>query len=65
MGKDGKISSVFKRNAQKSKHWRPKREIQHALEAIEAKAVRNGVQFSAKAAHAYFKRRLFAASTDW
>eukprot|EP00974_Lingulodinium_polyedra_P052000 5002646-Lingulodinium_polyedra.AAC.1 len=32
MGKDGEISSIFKRNAQKSKHWRPNREIRHALD---------------------------------
>eukprot|EP00974_Lingulodinium_polyedra_P033115 3185865-Lingulodinium_polyedra.AAC.1 len=35
MGKDGKISPIFKRNAQKSKNWRPNREIWHALDNIE------------------------------
>eukprot|EP00974_Lingulodinium_polyedra_P062115 5998318-Lingulodinium_polyedra.AAC.1 len=65
MGKDGKLSSIFKRNAQKSKNWRPNREIRHALENIEAKAAKKGVHFSAKDAHEYSKCRLFAASTDW
>eukprot|EP00974_Lingulodinium_polyedra_P081462 7888510-Lingulodinium_polyedra.AAC.1 len=55
MGKNGKISSVFKRSAQKSKNWRPRRDVEHALAAIEEKAVRKGVRFSPKAARDYFK----------
>eukprot|EP00974_Lingulodinium_polyedra_P126446 11198278-Lingulodinium_polyedra.AAC.1 len=49
----------------KSKNYHPKREVQHALDNIEAKAAQHGRYLNAAETHTYVKNRLFVASTDW